>query len=172
MASNGPVAGLSATECGWPWWRLRMSSVSAADSPWVQELSSHRPIRVLVPTCGSALPDWPLLLLDGESQLSEHRDGATLPAFEIAGAKALARGEFISGARPATAPRSRRPGPPWRCAGRTADPAAGQRPCARSASSREPRVPGQMAVPDKCQSMPSPGRGQRASARSSPARRW
>src|SRR6185437_14509036 len=44
---------------------------------------------------GSALPGWSSPVLDGESQLSQHRDGAGLPALEIAGAKALARGELI-----------------------------------------------------------------------------
>ena len=43
-----------------------------------------------------------------------------------------------SSPRPATAPRSPRPGRPWRCAGRTADPGGDPRPCARSASSRRP----------------------------------
>ena len=35
-------------------------------------------------------------MLDGESELSEHPDGAGLPALEITGGKALARGELIS----------------------------------------------------------------------------
>src|SRR6266480_1691394 len=47
-------------------------------------------------TSGSALPGWSSLVLDGESQLPEHRDGAALPALEITGGKALARGELIS----------------------------------------------------------------------------
>src|SRR5262245_3957329 len=37
--------------------------------------------------------------LDGESKLSEHLDGAGLPALEIAGGKALPRGELISRAQ-------------------------------------------------------------------------
>ncbi len=34
-------------------------------------------------------------MLDGESQLAQHRDGATLPALEIAGGQPLPGGEFI-----------------------------------------------------------------------------
>src|SRR2546423_9551874 len=49
-----------------------------------------------MPTCGSALPCWSSLVLDGESQFPEHRDGAALPALEVAGGKLLARGELIS----------------------------------------------------------------------------
>src|SRR5512133_3682937 len=37
--------------------------------------------------------------LDGESKLCEHLDGAGLPALEITGGKALARGELISHAQ-------------------------------------------------------------------------
>jgi len=40
-----------------------------------------------------------LLVLDGESQFSEHGDGAGFPALEIAGGKALAGGELIGGAQ-------------------------------------------------------------------------
>src|SRR5262249_8789447 len=49
-----------------------------------------------MPTCGQLLPCWSSLVLDGESQFPEHRDGAALPALEIAGGKVLARGELIS----------------------------------------------------------------------------
>jgi hypothetical protein len=42
---------------------------------------------------------WLSFFLDGESGLSEHGDGAALSALEIAGGKALARGELISRAR-------------------------------------------------------------------------
>ena len=42
------------------------------------------------------LPGWSSLLLDGETQLSEHLYGACLAAFEVTGAKSLARGELIS----------------------------------------------------------------------------
>jgi hypothetical protein len=45
--------------------------------------------------CGSALRGWSSRL-DGESKLFEHVDGAGLPALEITGGKALARGELIS----------------------------------------------------------------------------
>src|SRR6476646_5055666 len=44
---------------------------------------------------GSALPGWSWLVLDGESQFCEHRDGARFPALEVAGVKALAGGELI-----------------------------------------------------------------------------
>src|SRR6202044_4134373 len=37
----------------------------------------------------------PSLVLDGEPQLSQHRDGTALSALEVAGAQALARGELI-----------------------------------------------------------------------------
>jgi hypothetical protein len=37
--------------------------------------------------------------LNGEPELSEHGDGAALPALEITGAEALAGGELIGGAR-------------------------------------------------------------------------
>src|SRR5262249_58023411 len=47
---------------------------------------------------GSALPGGSASL-HVEAELSEHRDGARLPAFEIAGGKALARGELIGGAQ-------------------------------------------------------------------------
>src|SRR5215471_17404458 len=40
---------------------------------------------------------WSSLVLDGESQLAEDRDGPGLPALEITRAEALARGELISG---------------------------------------------------------------------------
>ena len=43
-----------------------------------------------------------------------------------------------SSPRPATAPRRPRPGRPWRCAGRTADPGGDPPPCGRSPSSRTP----------------------------------
>ena len=49
-------------------------------------------------TCRSALRGWSSRL-DGESKLSEHLDGAGLPALEISGGKALARGELISRAQ-------------------------------------------------------------------------
>src|SRR5438874_483543 len=49
-------------------------------------------------TCGSALRGWSSRL-DGESKLSEDFDGAGLPALEITGGKALARGELISRAQ-------------------------------------------------------------------------
>ena len=49
-------------------------------------------------TCRSALRGWSSRL-DGESKLSEHLDGAGLPALEITGGKALARGELISRAQ-------------------------------------------------------------------------
>jgi hypothetical protein len=42
---------------------------------------------------------WLSLEPDGESKLSEHRDGTGLSALEIAGAQALARGELISRAQ-------------------------------------------------------------------------
>src|SRR5215470_7600001 len=44
----------------------------------------------------SALLGWSSLLLDGESQVSEHPYGACLSALEVTGAKSLARGELIS----------------------------------------------------------------------------
>src|SRR5215470_10625561 len=44
----------------------------------------------------SALLGWSSLLLNGESQLSEHPYGACLPALEVTGAKSLARGELVS----------------------------------------------------------------------------
>src|SRR5262245_59839908 len=44
----------------------------------------------------AALPGGSSLLLDGESQLSEHPYGACLPALEVTGAKSLARRELIS----------------------------------------------------------------------------
>src|SRR5215813_4257997 len=60
-------------------------------------LTGHNgPIPALMPTCGQLLPCWSSLVLDGESQFPEHRDGAALPALEIAGGKVLARGELIS----------------------------------------------------------------------------
>jgi hypothetical protein len=37
--------------------------------------------------------------VDGESQIPEHSHGAGLAALEITGGKALAGGEFISGAQ-------------------------------------------------------------------------
>jgi hypothetical protein len=46
-------------------------------------------------TSGDALRGWSSRL-DRESKLSEHLDGAGLPALEITGGKALARGELIS----------------------------------------------------------------------------
>jgi hypothetical protein len=49
-------------------------------------------------TCGSALRGWSSRL-DGESKLSEHPDGASLPALEITGGKALARSELMSRAQ-------------------------------------------------------------------------
>jgi hypothetical protein len=48
-----------------------------------------------MPTCWSALRG-SSSRLDGESKLSEHLDGAGLPALEITGGKALACGEFVS----------------------------------------------------------------------------
>src|SRR6266480_7195059 len=42
---------------------------------------------------------WLSLVLDGESQFSEHGDGAALPALEITGGQALAGGELISRAQ-------------------------------------------------------------------------
>src|SRR5260221_3802946 len=65
-----------------------MSGWSAAR--WPRSPSWRRP------TCGSVLPGWSSHLLDGESKLSEHPYGAGLPALEITGGKALARGELIS----------------------------------------------------------------------------
>jgi len=47
----------------------------------------------------SRLPGWSSLLLDGETQLSEHPYGACLPALEVTGVKSLARGELISYAK-------------------------------------------------------------------------
>src|SRR5436190_2393784 len=44
---------------------------------------------------GIALPGWSYLLLDGESERSEHPDGAGLPALEVTRAKLPARGELI-----------------------------------------------------------------------------
>src|SRR6187549_1900143 len=44
----------------------------------------------------SLLPGWSSLLLDGETQLSEHPYGACLPALEVTGVKSLAPGELIS----------------------------------------------------------------------------
>src|SRR5436190_3153802 len=44
---------------------------------------------------GIALPGWSYLLLDGESERSEHPDGAGLPALEVTRAKLPSRGELI-----------------------------------------------------------------------------
>src|SRR4029078_11194105 len=44
----------------------------------------------------SRLPGWSSLLLDGETQLSEHPYGACLASLEVTGVKSLARGELIS----------------------------------------------------------------------------
>src|SRR6266516_346217 len=47
----------------------------------------------------SVVCGWSSLVLDSESQLSEHGDGAALPALEITGGQALAGGELISRAQ-------------------------------------------------------------------------
>src|SRR6185503_13221025 len=47
------------------------------------------------PSLRRGLPGCSSLLLNGEAQLSEHPDGACLPALEVTGAKSLAPGELI-----------------------------------------------------------------------------
>src|SRR5438876_4161916 len=109
MASGRPTVGTrsfrgSSFTCGSPWsaassscgGRLRPARLSKRRCP--RRSSERRGRRTPGPCEASpldSLGSW-LRVLDGESQLSEHPDGAGLPALEIAGGKALASGELIS----------------------------------------------------------------------------